>query len=68
MQSKHQNLTKHQHDFCVGDLNMNMCCSNTESTVNVDLELGQILAKDVTWLQQGTELSAGDVHLRDGSP
>ena len=31
VQSKHQNVTKHQHDFCVGDLNMNMCCSNTET-------------------------------------
>lgn len=31
VQSKHQNLTKHQHGFCVGDLNMNMCRSNTET-------------------------------------
>ena len=42
--------------------------------VNVEIELGQILAKDVTWLQQvvrvarGLSSRLGKVHLGDGGP
>lgn len=73
VQSKHQNVTKHQHDFCVGDLNLNICCSNTE-TGNFwtwRLSWDRFLAKDVTWLQQvvriarGLSSRPGTVHFGD---
>ena len=73
VQRKRQNLTNHQHDFCVGDLNLNMCCCNTESDETsergdwVGTDSGQRcdLASASCARCQGRSSGLGKVHLGD---
>ena len=70
VQRKRQNLTKHQHNFCVGDLNMNMCCYQHRVPNFWTWRWSWDRFWQKMWLGFSKWLSSrlGKVHLGDGGP